>query len=78
VQREPLPEAEPGRRGLWLGILVYRWASFLLTVVLAAIVPLAEPELAWLALAAVGTWAGLVTWRGAWERPAVRWVDLVV
>jgi signal transduction histidine kinase len=47
-------------------------------VVLAAIVPLAEPELAWLALAAVGTWAGLVTWRGAWERPAVRWIDLVV
>jgi signal transduction histidine kinase len=78
VERDLLPEAEPGRRGLWLGILVYRWASFLLTVVLAAIVPLAEPGLTWLALAALGAWIGVVTWLHAWDRPAVRWADLIV
>jgi signal transduction histidine kinase len=78
VERDLLPEAEPGRRGLWLGILVYRWASFLLTVVLAAIVPLAEPGLTWLALGALGVWIGVVTWVRAWDRPAVRWADLIV
>jgi signal transduction histidine kinase len=78
VERDLLPEAEPGRRGLWLGILVYRWASFALTVVLASIVPLEEPALAWIVIAAVGIWIGAVTWLRAWERPATRWIDLVV
>lgn len=78
MEHDLLPEAEPGRRGLWLGILVYRWASFLLTVVLAAIVPLGEPGLALLALGAVGVWIGVVTWFRAWGRSAVRRADLVV
>jgi signal transduction histidine kinase len=78
VEHDLLPEAEPGRRGLMLGILVYRWASFLLTVVLAAIVPLAEPGPTWLAIGAVGVWIGVVTWSRAWNRPVVRWADLAV
>jgi signal transduction histidine kinase len=78
VEHDLLPEAEPGRRGLWLGILVYRWASFALTVVLAAIVPLAKPGLTWPVLAVVGIWVAVITWLQAWERPVVRWVDLLV
>jgi signal transduction histidine kinase len=78
VERDLLPEAEPGRRGLRLGILVYRWASYLLTVVLATIVPLAEPGLTWAVLGVLGVWVGVCTWFGVWDRPSVRWVDLVV
>lgn len=78
MEHDLLPEAEPGRRGLWLGILVYRWASFVLTVVLAAIVPLAKPGLTWQVLAVVGLWVGVITWLQAWERPLVRWIDLLV
>jgi signal transduction histidine kinase len=78
VEHDLLPEAEPGRRGLWLGILVYRWASFALTVALAAIVPLAKPGLTWQVLAVVGLWVGVITWLQAWERPLVRWIDLLV
>jgi len=78
VERDPLPEAEPGRRGLWLGILVYRWASFLLTVVLAGIVDLARPGMAWLVLAVLGGWIGVVSWSGGWERRSVRWIDLIL
>jgi signal transduction histidine kinase len=78
VEHDLLPEAEPGRRGLGLGILVYRCASFVLTVALAAIVPLAEPALTWLALGAVGIWIGVITWFRAWDRPMVRWIDLIV
>ena len=78
MQRDPLPEAEPGRRGLRLGILVYRWASFLLTVVLAAVTDLTEPALAWLTLALVAGWLAAITWLGAWERRVVRWIDLAM
>ena len=78
MEHDLLPEAEPGRRGLWLGILVYRCASFVLTVVLAAIVPLAEPGLTWLALGAVGIWIGVISWFRAWDRPVVRWIDLFI
>jgi signal transduction histidine kinase len=76
VEPDLLPEAEPGRRGLRLGILVYRWASFVLTVILAVVVDLARPGLAWVALALLGAWIGIVTWIRAWDRPLVRWVDL--
>lgn len=78
MEHDLLPEAEPGRRGLWLGILVYRWASFVLTVVLAAIVPLAKPGLTWQVLAVIALWIGVITWLQAWERPVVRWIDLFV
>jgi signal transduction histidine kinase len=78
VQRDPLPEAEPGRRGLRQGILVYRWASFLLTVVLATVVDLTEPGLAWLTLAILGGWLASITWLGAWDHAVVRWIDLAL
>jgi signal transduction histidine kinase len=78
LQRDPLPEAEPGRRGLQLGILVYRWASFVLTLVLAAVTDLTEPAIAWLALAVLAGWLAAVTWLRAWERRAVRWIDLAI
>jgi signal transduction histidine kinase len=78
VEPDLLPEAEPGRRGLRLGILVYRWASFVLTVILAAVVDLARPGLTWAALAVLAAWIGIVTWRHSWDRPAVRWIDLLL
>ncbi len=78
MERDPLPEAEPGRRGLWLGILVYRWASFLLTVVLAAIVDLARPGLTWLTLGLLAAWIAFFTWVRGWDRREVRWVDLIL
>lgn len=78
MDREPLPEAEPGRRGLRLGIVVYRWAAFLLTLVLAAVVDLARPGATWFVLGALGAWiAGITAIRG-WERAEVRWIDLVL
>jgi signal transduction histidine kinase len=78
VQGGSLPEAEPGRRGLWLGILVYRWASFLLTVVLAAVVDVSRPGPTWLVLVVLGVWIAVVSWRRAWNRSPVRWADLVL
>ena len=49
------PEAEPGRRGLMLGILVYRVASFALMVALAAAVePGRRPRRG--AARAIGAW----------------------
>jgi signal transduction histidine kinase len=61
-----------------LGILVYRLASFALTVVLAAVVDLRSPAATWALLLAAGLWIGAVTFLGAWERRWVRSVDLAV
>jgi signal transduction histidine kinase len=47
-------------------------------VALASIVPLEEPALAWIAIGALGIWIGGITWLRAWDRPATRWIDLVV
>jgi signal transduction histidine kinase len=70
------PEAEPGRRGLMLGILVYRVASFALMVVLAAAVELRSPAATWALLGAIGAWIAVMTWLRAWDRRWVRWVDV--
>jgi signal transduction histidine kinase len=78
LERDPLPEAEPGRRGLRLGILVYRWAAFALTVALALIVDLARPGLTVLTLALLGAWVAFVTLIDGWDRRDVRWVDLLL
>jgi signal transduction histidine kinase len=78
LDREPLPEAEPGRRGLRIGIVVYRWAAFLLTLVLAAVVDLARPGATWFALGALGAWIVAITAIRGWERTQVRWVDLAL
>ena len=71
-------EAEPGQRGLMFGILVYRLAAFVLTVLLAVA---AEPRSRlWLGLflLAMGCWVAFVSLARAWGRPWVRWADLVV
>ncbi len=73
-----VPEAEPGRKGLWLGILAYRWAAYVWMTVLA-IVSKDEfrlPWLAWAAIVVTGVWTAWLTATRAWERAAVRWVDL--
>lgn len=69
---------EPGRRGLWLGILVYRWLAFGWMTVLAAVTSadLRRPELAWAAIGATGAWTLWLTVYRGWERPAARWFDL--
>ena len=71
-------EVEPGRRGLMLGILAYRVVSFVLMVVLAAVVELRAPAATWSLVAAVGIWIAAVTWLRAWERRWVRWIDIAI
>ena len=73
-------EAEPGRGGVWLGILAYRWVSFTWMTTLAYLSrnDFIHVELAWAALsltAALNVWLTLT--RG-WERRAPRLVDLAV
>jgi signal transduction histidine kinase len=72
--------AEPGRRGLFVGILAYRWATLTWMTVLALITRdrLERPELAMGALIAVIAWnVGFTATRG-WERPIWRGVDLAI
>ena len=56
-ERPALPPL-PGRRGLWLGILAYRWAAYAWMVLLAigAAEEFREPAVAWLVLGATGLW----------------------
>jgi signal transduction histidine kinase len=72
----PPAEAEPGRRGLRQGIVVFRWAALLWTAVLAAVVDLSHPALAWTTLGILAVWNAGVSFRHAWDRADVRWVDL--
>jgi signal transduction histidine kinase len=69
---------EPGRTGLWLGILAYRWVSFAWMTILAVLVSgdFRRPELAWAAIGATFVWNLWLTVNRGWERPAVRWFDL--
>lgn len=72
--------AEPGRRGLFVGILAYRWATLTWMTVLAVITRdrLGRVSLAFAVLAGVVVWNAVFTvWRG-WERPAWRWTDLAI
>src|SRR5687768_11944660 len=67
----PPAEAEPGRRGLRQGIVVFRWAALLWTAVLAAVVDLSHPALAWTALGILAVWNAGVSFRHAWDRADV-------
>ena len=73
-------QAEPGRKGLWLGILAYRWVSFSWMTILAFVSrdDLVRAELAWAALGATAVWNVWLTLTRGWERPLVRWVDLAI
>jgi signal transduction histidine kinase len=76
---EPLaPEAEPGRRGLWLGILAYRWISFTWMTTLAFLWrdKFINEELAWAAIGVTAAWNVWLTAARGWERRVVRWIDL--
>lgn len=68
----------PGHKGLWLGILAYRWAAYAWMVLLAFLSreELRRPLLAWTAILVAGAWSAWLTATRSWERPAVRWVDL--
>jgi signal transduction histidine kinase len=72
--------AEPGRRGLFVGILAYRWATLTWMSVLAVITRdrLVRPTLAMAVLGGVIVWNIAFTSLRGWERPAWRWTDLAV
>lgn len=71
---------EPGRRGLFVGILVYRWVTLTWMTVLAVVTRdrLGLPEVALGALVAVIAWNAVFTARRGWERPSWRWTDLAI
>jgi signal transduction histidine kinase len=73
-------DAEPGRKGLWLGILAYRWVSFawMTTQVFLARDKFPHIELAWLALGLTAAWNVWLTAVRGWEWPLVRWADLAI
>jgi signal transduction histidine kinase len=73
-------EAEPGMRGMWFGILAYRWAAFAWMVSLAVVTrdDLREPGLALASLVVVFLWCVWFSIGQAWDRPAARWVDLAI
>ena len=75
---DAIPVEAPGHRGLWLGILAYRWAAYAWMVLLAFLsrANLQRPLLAWTAIAVAGAWSAWLTATRGWERAAVRWVDL--
>lgn len=72
------PEDEPGLRGLWLGILAYRWVSFAWMSV-EAFAWREDFRYPWLALTAIGVtgaWVAFLTLTRGWERRIWRLVDL--
>ncbi len=69
--------AEPGRSGLWLGILVYRWIALAWMIILAlGAGDFRRPELAWAAIGGVALWSVWFTVSRGWQRQSVRWFDL--
>jgi signal transduction histidine kinase len=73
-------ETEPGREGLWLGILAYRWAAYAWMVIQAIVSrnDFRRPALAWTALAVTGLWVIVFSATRGWRRPLDRWVDLAL
>lgn len=71
---------EPGMRGLWLGILAYRWAAFAWMVTLAVVSreDMSRPGLAVVGLAVAGVWSLWFSLEKAWDLPWARWVDLAI
>ena len=74
----PPLEAEPGRRGLWLGVVAYRFAAFAWTVALVPLVGVEHPVLTAAVLVALGAWIVAVTLRRAWADRGVLVIDLAV
>ncbi len=74
------PQAEPGRGGLWLGILTYRWVSFtwMTALVYLSRNDFARGDLAWAAVGLTAGWNVWLTITAGWERRFVRWIDLAI
>lgn len=74
------PEAEPGRKGLWLGVLAYRLVSFAWMSIqaLAWKDKFRNGWLAWVALSLTGVWVLVQAMTQWWERPVARLVDLAL
>ena len=73
-------ETEPGMRGLWLGVLVFRWAAFG-WMAFAAVVRLNEFALEGLAVSALvvtGAWNLWFSLTAGWHRRVDLWVDLAI
>ena len=74
------PESETGLKGLWLGILAYRWASLAWMGVLAftSRENVRHEELAWAAIGAAAVWTIWFTVSQGWLWPVARWFDLAL
>lgn len=74
------PESEAGLKGLWLGILAYRWASLAWMGVLAftSRENVRHEELAWAAIGAAVVWTIWFTVSQGWLWPVARWFDLAL
>ena len=73
-------QAEPGRKGLWLGILAYRWISIAWMTIQVFLWrnDFIRNELLWSALGVTVGWNVWLTLTRGWERPLVRWIDLAI
>jgi len=80
MARPTTQPSEPGMRGLWIGILVYRWCAFAWMTVLAIATrdDLDRPGAALVALGVVFAWCIWFSLTRAWERPLERWIDLAL
>lgn len=67
-------------RGMWLGILAYRWAAFAWMTALALAVrdELNRPALALVALVVTGAWSLWLSFTRRWERSPERYLDLAL
>ncbi len=69
----------PGSRGLWLGILVYRWISLAwMTTQAVTLVRFRWTALAWVVLVTVIVWNIWWTLARAWLNATARWIDLAI
>jgi signal transduction histidine kinase len=71
---------EPGVGGLWLGVLIYRWASYSWMAILAAVTrdDLRHATPALILVAVLGVWNAWFTLAHAWERRPARFLDLAI
>ena len=73
-------EAEPGMRGLWLGVLTYRWATFAWMVVASIVIrsELRRPGLAFATVLVTLAWNVWFSLTSGWERSVDRRIDLAL
>jgi signal transduction histidine kinase len=78
--RELIPdEPDPGLRGLWLGLLAYRWGSLAwMTGQVLIAVRLRLPAVAAISIGGLILWNVYFTATRAWERSWARWADLAI